>query len=215
MRHMRTRRFPRRVEIAAIALAVVMTFALSPRASADNALTAHGFTDGFTDIPFSAVGDVLQMGFQPNAPRYLFDHDGPISYNPNTQLLSVQSFAGFAVDSAASGLIGRTNITAFVDNNGVLVNDVAMYSCGGGAPASFCVQASDGSVLLSGQVKGFAYRYNAGTKIDPERAQSYDDFAFYIKITGGSAAGSAGYGSYLAVSVHSFTFAWTGPAFQG
>src|SRR5262245_1054308 len=94
--------FPRRAGIAAAAVAAAMvTFAPALLADGTSTIGAHGFNQFLmTDIPYpAAANNYLALGFQPGAPRYLFDHDGPISYNPTTQLLSVQSLAGYDVDS--------------------------------------------------------------------------------------------------------------------
>jgi hypothetical protein len=230
--HMRKRSFPRRAEIAAAVFAAAMfMFVFVPNASAQrigcaanvtssSSIVAHGFCDGFTDIMFTSPGfhDILSLTGQvlpPPAPvsplRIIFDHGGPLSYSSVTKVLQVQSVGGSREDFGEFGY--RVNIAALVDNNGVLIKDAAMYSCGTGDPASFCVQASDGTVLLRGQVKGFAYSWNQGLVFDPIQAQAYDDFAFYVKLTGGTRMGI--YGSYMAVSVHSFHFDYLGRAFAG
>jgi hypothetical protein len=215
---MKTRAFPRRVEIAAAMFAALMfMFVFVPNASAQrigclpseaNSITAHGFCDGFTDLVFTPPGDILSLT---GPQRIIFDHGGPLSYSSATKLLQIQSLAGSREDFGE--FIGRVNIAAYVENNGALIKDAAMFTCGTGDPASFCVQATDGTVLLRGQVKGFTYSWNKGLVFDPIYAQSYDDFDFYVKLTGGTRMSV--YGSYMAVSVHSFSFPYLGRSFAG
>ena len=228
---MKKRSFPRRAEIAAAIFAAAMFMFVSvPNASAQrvgclpdaagDSIVAHGFCSGFTDIFFNSPGfhDILSLTGQtlpPPAPvsplRIIFDHGGPLSYSSATKVFQVQSVGGSREDFGEFGY--RVNIAALVDNTGVLIKDAAMYTCGTGDPASFCVQAADGTVLLRGQVKGFAYNWNQGLVFDPVLGQSYDDFAFYVKLTGGTRMGI--YGSYMAVSVHSFSFPYLGRSFAG
>ena len=228
---MKTRAFPRRVEIAAAMFAALMfMFVFVPNASAQrvgclpnpagDSIAAHGFCSGFTDVFFNAPGfhDILSLTGQVLPPpatvsplRIIFDHGGPLSYSSATKVLQVQSVGGSREDFGEFGY--RVNIAALVDNNGTLIKDAAMFTCGTGDPASFCVQASDGTVLMRGQVKGFAYSWNQGLVFDPIQAQSYDDFAFYVKLTGGTRMGI--YGNFMAVSVHSFTNPALGRPFAG
>jgi hypothetical protein len=230
MMRMFKRMFPRRAGIAAAALAAVMMFTFARSAAAQTGpgssfLIAHSFNDGFTDIQFAAVGDILQLGYGgPTAPRFVFDHSGPLSYNYDTMVFQVQTAGGGSEDF--SQVIGRVSISAYVDHTGALIKDGSFNSCGDGQAASFCAQAPDGTVWLRGLVKGFASHYNNNGRIDYTPLDSnnpnggiygpFDDFAFYIQVIGGSRA--AAYGNFIAISIHAFADPSnldTGPAFTG
>lgn len=218
---MKQRRFSRRAEIAAAIFATLMSmFVFVPSAAAQrvgcvpnetNFLTAHGFCDGFTDIFFSSPGfyDILTLT---GPQRIAFDHSSPFSYNSATKVFQVQANGGSREDFLEFGY--RVNIGAYVENNGTLIKDAAMFACGSGDPASFCVQAADGTVLLRGQVKGFAYNWNHGTVFDPfDPLHPYDDFAFYVKLIDGTR--KSVYGDFMAVTVRGFVIDGMGRAFNG
>lgn len=215
---MRKKGFPRRVEIAAALFAAAMfMFVFVPNASAQrvgcvpsetNFITAHGFCDGFTDILFTPPGDILSLA---GPQRIIFNHSSPFSYNSDTMLFQVQSNGGSREDFGEFGYL--VNIGAYVDSSGKLMSEAAVFTCDGG-PASFCVQGSTGEVLLKGQIKGFAYVWNNGTQFDPfDPVHPYDDFAFYVKLTGGSR--KSVYGDFMAVTVRGFVIDGMGRAFNG
>ena len=119
--------FPRRTGIAAAALAAVMVFTFARPAAAQigpgsDFLVGHNFFDGFTDIPFAAVSDILQLGYGgPPAPRIIFDHAGPLSYNYDTTVLQVQTVGGF--DENFVDFKPMVNISAYIYHSGALIKD--------------------------------------------------------------------------------------------
>src|SRR5436190_9258913 len=136
---MRKLRFPRRAQIAA-ALFASFAFLIAPTLSASGPgssyILSHNFFDGFTDIPFSGVNDILQLDPKvPGGLRIIFDHNSPLSYNKDTKLFAVQAVGGFTEDFTE--FHPKVNIAANIDNSGVIIRDAAgvvqdapIYSCG-------------------------------------------------------------------------------------